>query len=543
VIALCCLAVIVVAVILGLTGAYADILGFLPFLSPQTATPKIIPIDAGFVSTVKLNVGDLEGYQHLAEVYEDAFEDELADSLEEMEDTYDISFEEDIQTWLGAEMSIAILNLEEATENALQPWEMGENPPAPPSVVFAVATRDREASSGFLEKLKASIEDEDYNVEEETYKDVTFYVQEVEEEWETPTVFGTVGDFVVMTSDVDSMEAIIDTYKGEMESLAQNEYYLEVMKELPGDASMYVFVNIQDLAPALEDYAESGDLTGGLDATGMDMDGYKAFGMAATLDVEGVQIDTIVTFDPDELSTDNLELLTIRNQASSGDILTKVSDDMLVFVSARDLASIWRTYLETNSELEEQLKDMSAYLGIDVDSEFFAWATGEFSLAITEARDEIGFFAIFEVSDPDEALNAIDDLAEDFAEESGVEFEQETIGGIEMQVLIDPYSEEIMLGYGIVDNYLIVGFTEDALEKGAEGDANPISDDEMFKKVTAHLPQNNIGYVYINVDAIVDAIGEDAGPWLEPIEAIVSAQAVADLDKGFAKSTAYIYIP
>lgn len=544
VIALCCLAVIVAAAILGLTGAYEDILGLLPFLSPQAATPKIIPIDAGFVSTVKLNVRDTEGFLHLAEAYEDAFDEaELADSLEEMEDTYDISFEDDIQPWLGAEASIAILNLGDATESMLQPGGMGDSPGSPPLIVFAIMTRDRKASDEFLEKLKASIEDQDYNVEEETYKDVPFYVQEVEEDWETPVIFGTVGNFVVITSDVEGMKDVIDTHKGEIDSLAKNEDYLEAMKELPSDASMYMFVNMQDLAPALEDYADSGDLTGSVSSLS-NPEAYKAFGMAATLDSEGIQIDTAVTIDPEELSSDDLELLTVQNKANPGRILARIPDDALVFASSQDLANAWRFTVEANSDLEDQLDEMSGYLGVDVDSEFFAWTTGEFALVITEARNDIGFFAIFEVSNPDEAMDALDELANDLEDEGGIEFEKETVGGVEMQVLIDPYSEEILLGYGVVDNYMIIGYTEDALEKGVEGGAAPIINDETFKKIVAHLPKDNTGYVYLNVEKIVDEIGaEELELLLGPIEAIVSTQAVADLDKGVIKNTVYIYIP
>ena len=215
---------------------------------------------------------------------------------------------------------------------------------------------------------------------------------------------------------------------------------------------------MQDLAPALEDYAESSGVTGTFAFDTTDMDAYKAFGMAVTLDIEGIQIDAVTTFDPDELSADNLELMTIQNQVNSGDILAKIPDDVLVFASAHDLANTWRAYLDMDPDLEDQLNEMSEYLGIDMDSEFFSWTTGEFAIALTNVQDDIGFFAIFEVSDPDEALNAMDELA-NVLEDEGLEFEKETVGGIEMQVVIDPYSEEIMLGYGVVDNYLIIGYT------------------------------------------------------------------------------------
>jgi hypothetical protein len=534
VVILCCFAVIVVAVILGLTGAYQDILSFLPFFSSQPATIKAIPADAGLFSTVNLSVRDLEGFQHLADVYEDAYKDEVKDGLEEIEDTYDISFEDDVQPWIGPEMSIAILNLKDVAEDGDEPV-----------MVIAAMTRDRKASDAFLEKLREAAEDEG-DVEEKTYKDVTFYVQETSG-GEESAAFGTVGNLVVLTSSADAMEEVIDTYKGEGDSLTKNEHYAELMKELPSGAAMYLFIDMEDLGPALEDmsYPPYG-MVGGIGTLGtasiIEPEAYKAIGMAVTLDKEGVQIDTAATFDPDEMSSEAMDFLKTQGQANPGHILEKVPDDALAFVSARDLATAWKAYIELNPDFEDQLKEMSEYWGVEVDEEFFAWATGEFTLALTSTKDEVELFAIFEVSDPDAALDAMDELANDIESKAGIKFEKETIGGVEMQVLIDPYSKEIMLGYGLVENYMIIGITKDGLEKGVEG-GTPVIDSETFKKLQARLPQKNNGYVYVNIKELADETDGEFGPWLEPIEAIAMAQAATDPGKGVTKSTIYIYIP
>ena len=237
------------------------------------------------------------------------------------------------------------------------------------------------------------------------------------------------------------------------------------------------------------------------------------------------------------------KFLQAQGQANPGRILERIPDDTLALVSARDLATAWRAYIELNPDLEDQLKEMSESLGVEVDEEFFAWATGEYALALTGVKNEIGLFAIFEVSDPDAALDAMDELANDIEDQADVNFEEETIGGVEMQVLIDPYSEKIVFGYGLVENYMIIGLAEDGLEKGAEGAETPILDSETFKKLQAHLPQKNSGYFYINVKELADEADGEFGPWLEPIEAIAMAQAATDPSKGVTKSTIYIYIP
>jgi hypothetical protein len=528
VVILCCLALVIVGVILAATGVFGDLFG------PQQVTAKVIPAETGFFSTVNPSVANSEGFLHLAEVYEDAIEDaELDRVIEDMEDELDIKFEEDIQPWLGPEVSVAILNLEDAAE--------GEDP----VVVLAAATRNKEASDAFLEKVKESLEDQDYDVEEKTYSGVTYYAQEVQNDWETPTVFGTVGKAVVITTDVDAMEDIIDTQQGNSDSLVKNPQYTELRKALPKDASMHMFFSIEDIAPLAEE-TEMG-------VSQDQLEGYQNLGMAITVDKEGIQIDAAVTFDPTTLPAETVEAMKAQSKANAGNILQEIPDDAIGFVASRDLASAWQIALNTieeNPETKEQLDLLSQSFGIDLDADLLAWATGEYALAVVKAKGAeipVGLFATFEVEDEDAAKKTMDDIVEAI-EEQGGDFDTDTIEGVEVQVLTDPYTGDILLGYGFADQHLVIGFTEDGIEQGV-GDVTPITEDETFKAVRAHLPSQNTGYFYINVERTLDLIPDDtfyddeALAFVDPIKAIGGAAAVTNPDSGVSKGTLFIYIP
>jgi hypothetical protein len=221
------------------------------------------------------------------------------------------------------------------------------------------------------------------------------------------------------------------------------------------------------------------------------------------------------------------------------------------FVSSRDLASTWRIALNTLEEdpdTKEQLEFMAEAFGIKLDADLLAWATGEYALAFVKARGEspVGFFATLEVEDESDAKGTMDDIV-DAIEEQGGDFDSETIEGVEVQIMSDPYGE-IWFGYGFTDNHLVIGFTEDGIEQGV-GDVKPITDDDTFKAVQSRLPGQNTGYFYLNVDRTLDLIPSDtfyddqALAFFEPIKAIGGASAVTNPDSGLGKATVFIYIP
>lgn len=528
----------------------AMILGrlYLPSLWPKQVAPDLMPADTVFFASVNPDVQGLAGFKHLADVYGGIPEvkDALDELSEEMEDELNISFEDDVMSWLGPEVAVAVTNIDALIE--------GDEP----MVTIAAATRNIKASDAFLEKLREHLEDQDYDVEKETYNDVAYYVQEVEYDWETPMIFGTVEKLVILTTDEEAMQDVIDVAQGKADALAQNERYTELVNTLPDDAVAYTFFDMENVAEAILENLEYEGIYLPRE-TSDQLEALQTVGLALSLDEEGIQFDVAVALDPDALSTEMLENLEAR--ASAHRILKRIPDDALGFSSGQNLAAGWRTFLtnmQQNPDFKYQVEDLGRELGLRIDEELLDWLTGEFAIAVVRGGIEdvpVGGFAVFEIDSQEEAQDVLEDLADVMEELAFLEFEKMDINDVEMQVLMDPFTEEIVLGYGFTDRHLVIGFMEDGLEAAVDDDTRPIADDINFKKVQKHLPDKTSGYFYVNVEAAWRLTYESMGAWerqdfdetvrpfLEPIKAIGVAASPTDTEKGIGQSSLFIYIP
>ncbi|TET53429.1 MAG: DUF3352 domain-containing protein, partial [Anaerolineales bacterium] len=161
-----CVCVVAVALLI----LFTDVLSFLPFFGSHDVA-EILPADTPFVTTFSLDFRDGPGWAHLADVYGEPLERDPSEEswLDEIEEEWGISFEEDIRPWLGSELAIALPEIDEDIFD----YYYSETPP----VVMAARTTNRSASSDFLAKMRSNSEDEGYVVTETTYLDVTYYVQ------------------------------------------------------------------------------------------------------------------------------------------------------------------------------------------------------------------------------------------------------------------------------------------------------------------------------------------------------------------------------
>jgi len=542
---LCCICL--VGVVLWKTGV-------LPIFAPQRAALKIMPADVTFFVSIDMDIKDRAGYKHLAEIYGDMpeVEDAVDDFLGQMEDELGMSYEDDIKPWLGPELAMGISDM----GNALIGGE--------PVVIIAAGTRDKRASDAFLEGILKYLEDGGYDVGDAAYQKVAYHVAEPENEWETPVILGTVKKFVILTMDEDAMQDVIDAAKGKSDSLADNERYTELVGALPSDAVACVFFDIEDLVKVGLQGFKEGLGTPGLDlpsTTTDQLEAFQAVGLALDLDREGIQVDFAATFDPEALSPEMLEGLGA--EASANRILKRVPDDALVFLSGQNMAAAWKSALASLKEIpdvEQQLGDLGDQLGLDLDEELLNWLPGEFAVAFLEAEGveevPVGGFAIFEIDDREEAEDALQNILGAVKEFAYLEFSKEDIGGVEMQIVVDPDSEDVVLGYGFTAKHLVIGFTQDALAVAAAGDdIGPIAADETFKEVQKHLPSKTGGYLYVNLEAALrlayknmpdmerKEFDESTRPFLEPIKAMGVAAPPADAKKGVSLGTLFLYIP
>ncbi len=542
-------ALLVIAVI-----AVVILIKILPLLlGGKPDAPALMPANMAVYASVKADLGDLAGFKHLAEIYGDIgeVEDALDELQDELDDTMDITWEDDIQPWLGTEVAVAFSELQAVIEGSDEP-----------TVVVMAQTRNKRASDDFLEKVVEYFEDEDWAVDEDSYEGVDYYVLEPQYEYDPTLYLGTVKDFLVLATDEDAMEDVIDASKGRADSLEDNERFNDVMSALPSDAVAYVIMDMEEIMADVADEVEQE-----LDYQGLSLpreitdlyETFGAYGLALGVHEDGIQLDAAVSFDPDKMDTELFA--AYQTKASPNRILSWIPEDALGFYSGQNLAAVWRVAYNLLMEVpdaEEQIKDLSDEVGIRLDEELLSWMSGEFAVAVVESGNledvPVGGFAVFEVDDEDEAQALLEDIRDALEELGDIEIDEDTIGGVDMTLIIDPSMEEVILGYGFDDRHLIVGFTEDGLGE-AVGDAKSITGHDSFKAVQKRLPSKATGYLYVNLEEVMSVVLDTMSeyerrdyedytePFIEPIKAIGLAAEPMDMGKGIAHTTFFVYIP
>lgn len=504
---------------------------------------NIVPIESDFYMAINPNIKDLANAKHLVDVYSPILEEtDVKEEFEsELEMDYDISFEEDIKPWMGNEIAVTIPDLEDVA-NSINPG----------MTLFVASTNQKEADA-FLAKLRDQLEKEEYTVKEQTYEDVKYYAQIVEEDWETPVVFGKLKNFVVFATSEVNMKEVIDVSQGNTDSLAKNEKYKQLENALPNDAVAITFYDMEEITKIL--FNDTGMGFASPSETIERLEAFKAAGMALSLTSEGVAFDFVFTFDPDQLQVEDS-----KPTAYEGNLLDSIPDNALGFMAGQNLDTFWKNNIESmkkNPDTKQQLEDMGEQFGMTIDEELFSWASGEYTIAVIETaiKDEyfppVGVFSIFEMSDQPKAENTLENIASLIQDFLFIEFYSAEINGVDMQV----YEEAgVSLGYGFTPEHLVIGFTEEALSTSVSDDFTPITKEDTFQAVVDHLPSKNNGYFYFNIEdswrLAYDNMSEyekeefnEVRPYLEPIKALGAAGKMLDPQDGIAQATIFIYIP
>jgi Protein of unknown function (DUF3352) len=502
---------------------------------------------------LSLNLQNQAGYQNLKKFYLDnpdvkkALDDAKANATKES----DLDYDKDILPWLGTEAGIAMFNIPETGSS--------QNP----DVLFAVATRDAKASEAALEKLRAKqAETSGKPFEQGTHEGVTYWFQKSDSSSGSDTYLSVFNGFVVLATSEETLFGAIDRAKKGGESLATNQAYQATLAELPKNGVFFTFIDWTALADIMVKSNTSTQLTPEQLAQ---LKAFQTVGLAFTLQPDGVQIDSAVRFDPKQLPASAQAAL--NRPGSPNGVLTKIPNSALGFYSGSDLRAIWqqiREGLAANPDFEQQIADMEKQTGINLDQDVFGWMTDEFAVVVTKAEASgpsappLGGYALIGGSDAKTVEDKTNGLLEAYSKSQGgmpLPFQKQTVAGHEMNVIPDPSTDKMLAGYGFWDNYLVVGYQEDALTAGFDAASDPVTNNAHFKAVSSHLPAKNSGYFYVDIDAArtlvenTPSLGLDSSsyaqevkPFIEPLRAFGSASDAGSSQNGVIKGTMFLLI-
>jgi hypothetical protein len=292
-----------------------------------------------------------------------------------------------------------------------------------------------------------------------------------------------------------------------------------------------------------------------------DLQAFNGFGMAGTLQPDGIQLDMVVNYDLTKMS--ETMKASLQRPASPNAILADIPAEALLAMNGFNLNLIWQSVkqsLESNPDFNQQMGDLEKELGFSVEEDIFGWMTGEYALVLVEATpaDEfsppMGGYMLIGANDVNQAKTHVEKVFSALEESGGSPpLESQTVQGIEMKVMADP-NGAFMGGYGFHKDYFLAAYHEDALKSLAAAGENSLSGSANFKAVQSRLPGSNYGYVYADLDQVQQVIEAQMSdfekedyqkkvrPFLEPMHALGASASTVGVDQGMSKGTFFILI-
>ena len=503
---------------------------------PGEATAKFIPASAPLYFSLNLRPGldqTRMGREVISLLQTDAFLDWRDDLLDDIEDETDIHFLDDVSTWLGTDISFALLNV-----GADEPEEW----------VLLVQVGDRDSALDFAEDLVDYLEDEfSTDFDGDYYREADMWIADDE-----PMALGLTDEYLLVADGEDTLTDMIRNLESPpSRSLADTEDFIAARELVQAKRVTFLFVQVEDLLDAAEDVTDLYDFVG--DEAAMRRQVRRntpKYAAASTSFVEkGIRIDVVAE------SPSGVLVLDSESPLRSPEV---VPADTLALVSGGGVQEIWEWYVDaiggfdsyTADEFDRALRDFEDETGVDVEDDLIDRMSGEVAVAVLSSDltlegldigepESIDALLLAGVEDGRRVEKAFDDIAA-VAEEEGIEFDRERLGDYEAVTmdLDDSLFDDIGLepGYVVTENWAVVGSTLESLEAfhdATTGVTDSLSSAPKFTRLMGMVPSPIHLLFYADIGGILDAV-EDAldaetrrdyrrnvEPFIEPLDAFL----------------------
>ncbi len=465
--------------------------------------------------------GDVVGKAWGADTFK-PLEDNLRTSLR----TVQLDWDQDVAPWLGDEVSVGINHIQ---------WESNVTPAsAQTSLMFALATRDKDKSDAALTKWRKNLETNGQAFTDQTYRSVTLASNGSTRSGEI-SAYATVNNVVIFASGVDALHAAIDAAL-DKHGLDQSRSFQATLAQLRGNRAATLFLDTEQMkqfilrVPTLQ----SADA-----ATREGLNALQGAGLGLTFESNGLELETIIAFDPDKLSVNQLAALTAKSNPNQ--LLRHIPANAYLYIGLDNLAAGIEPFLTgmavSQPSLESSLQQFERETGLNLAKDVFGWMTGEVTLMAMPAQIggsnqlPVSFALIADAADPHKADATLHQLFQALTKQGGNTIGDITIGDAKLHAIQDARGNPTLI-YGQLGDELVVTLAEDTVERITAAESKPLADDETFKAAIAPLPGANGGYFYLKPQPIIDLIslgltaaGQECPvcPVFEPIRALASA--------------------
>ena len=509
---------------------------------PGEATAEYIPSDALVYSSINLRpgAGQINNARLVGDLLRsDDFMDEEDDLLDDVEDETGIHPLDDVTSWLGTDVTFAILDLDE--DEDLVEWTL------------MVQISDRDEAHDFVEKLREYLEDDLYTeFDEDEIGAADVWIADDED-----LAIGLTDEYLLLADSEDTIEDMLDNIDSPpTRSLAEDEQFIAAREALPEGRVMFVYAQVENYLEEIQDIV---DPWGDADSVWNWAESNTPEYVAASLSFidKGVRFDVV-----SEAASRSLSLDSESDLRSA----EAVPEDTLFLASYTGVTDAWEEFRDTledsdpwaAEDFDEFLDDLEDDTGVDLERDVIESLTGEVSLAIMpsdisisadagELEGVIEALFLASLDDPRGIENALESLT-DWIEDEGYDTDRNAVGNYYAITLnLDQFDENLIedyeVGYVITDDWLALGSSIESLEAfhdaGGDGTGS-LSSAVKYSNLSklAPIPLHLLIYADIAgiVEVVVDGLDEDAledyeddvRPYVENLNAFMLASSLTD---------------
>ena len=403
-----------------------------------------------------------------------------------------ISYEADIKPWVGG-MMIAVLP-PEAKKVSQDNFRASEAP----NYLLVVGIKDKIAALKFANKLK---DKKNVKIQESDYKGQKI----IESTGQGQPTYVTVvnNDYLLLTSNKQSVEKAIDTYKGEPSFVTKegaNDILSKGVDVKNGLAQIYV----PDYANMIQQLTAFNPQSKQLPPqTLAQIKQVKSLTAGLGIDDDGLRLKAIVNLDP--------QLNKFQYQATPAKIVGQFPSETLALTSGQGISKSWETFVEQSKDYPElnqgiqQARTQLKALQIDLDKDIFGWMNGEFGLGAIQSNQgllaNVGFGGalVLDTSDRKTAEATFIKL-DNFAKQQSLNVAQRNIGGKNVTEWQIPQQGALVAHGWLNDNTAFVAIGGPVAETLANRKGAALDQSDTFKTVTGSLQKPNGGYFYLDMD-------------------------------------------
>jgi hypothetical protein len=296
---------------------------------------------------------------------------ELDQFLEELEEEWDLRFDNDVLPWIGQYAGLGVYNMR---FNQFGFPERGD-------ILAAIEVRQTAEADAFLSKLIAGWErNEGGRFIETIHQNVTIY--ELDRRSDS-IAFARSGSVMYIGGSAAAIRQGINAQRGQ--NLAASSSYRQTVQSLPGDRGVTAYFTA-DLA---DDAARTMQGSRRI----FSRQGVTAMAVTLTLVDEGLRLDSTVLYEPDNMSQTMAEI----QQAGAADVAGLLPANTIGYLSGSRpdlLWALWRdSLIDTfgQADFNESMRAFEDTFGFDPDKDLFPLLDGDWAVVLVPGNE--GFLA------------------------------------------------------------------------------------------------------------------------------------------------------